>query len=329
MALLGITLGDVNGIGPEVAVKAAEKGAPGSNHLILIGDAGIITAAYARLRKAPPPVWQPGQRPAARVMQWSPSSLRPLKRNPGASTVSASRAAYAWLEAATDLALKGTLKAIITAPINKAGFQKAGIDVQGHTELLADWAKVKHVDMMLCSGDLRVVLATRHVPLRQVADTLSRRGLRATITMTAQALDWFGARRKRIAVCGLNPHAGDGGAFGDEERTIITPAIKQVQWPGATVLGPVPSDTVFHQVQQGAYDAVVAMYHDQGLAPFKMVAFDTGVNVTLGLPFVRTSPDHGTAYHLAGQGVARADSMRAAIEMAARLVRRPNPWHSS
>ena len=230
---------------------------------------------------------------------------------------------------AADMAMKGELDAIVTAPIHKEGFMRAGIDVPGHTELLAKCAQVKHVDMMLLNDRLRVVLCTRHIPIRDVAAQLQPSDIRQTVAYTAQALEWLGIRKRRIAVCGLNPHAGDGGAIGDEEIRVIRPALRRIRLRSAQITGPVPADTVFHQALQGDYDAIVAMYHDQGLAPFKMIAFEDGVNLTLGLPFVRTSPDHGTAYGLAGTGKANPSSMMAAIQLATRLAKRPNPWRDS
>ena len=179
---------------------------------------------------------------------------------------------------------------------------------------------------MLLGGRLRVVLATRHVPLQRVPGLLDRASLVSTLVLTAEALDWLGCARSRVAVCGLNPHAGEGGMLGDEEKRVIAPAIAAVRRKGFDVTGPLPGDTVFHQAAQGRFEAVVAMYHDQGLAPLKLEAFETGVNLTLGLPWVRTSPDHGTAFDLAGRGRADARSMQAAARMAVHLARRPRSW---
>jgi 4-hydroxythreonine-4-phosphate dehydrogenase len=326
---IGITLGDINGIGPEIAVAAAYAQWPAFLQRILIGDPQIITDQCHRQGVPAPVAWTPAD--AARnkepVVWWNPSpAARPLRRTPGHLSTAAARAAYDWIVAATNAVCEGSLQALVTAPIQKEGFMRAGIDVPGHTELLARLAGVRRVEMMLLADSFRVVLATRHVPIAQVSAHLSRRGIRETIAFTADALRWLGTRRKRIAVCGLNPHAGDGGAIGREEIELIRPAIRQSQRDALNVSGPVPADTVFYQVGQGAYDAVVAMYHDQGLAPFKMVAFEQGVNLTLGLPFVRTSPDHGTAYDIAGRDRANASSMIAAIRLAALLAHRPNPW---
>lgn len=326
---IGITLGDINGIGPELAVRAAYTEWPASVRIVLLGDASVVEAWCTRYRLPVPAAWSPAHRTPPRhpVSYWDPRVTRTaLRPRHGTCTAAAARAAYRWIGCAAEAAMNQRLHGLVTAPIQKEGFLKAGISAPGHTELLADCAGVKHVEMMLLADAFRVVLATRHLPLRDVAQALNRKGIQRTIHYTAEALHWLGARRKRIAVCGLNPHAGDGGALGHEEQRIIRPAIRAARRPGLTLTGPVPADTVFHQVRQGAYDAVVAMYHDQGLAPFKMWAFEQGVNLTLGLPFVRTSPDHGTAYNLAGTGRADCSSMRAAIACAIRLAHRPNPW---
>ena len=334
--IIGITLGDINGVGPEIALAATSRVWLPHVRLVLIGSRELVAEECKRTHLPVPPEWTPSKtsRLLPPVSLWdppTPSTRHPatLKREPGRCTAAAARAAHHWICCAVDAAKHRTLHAIVTAPIQKEGFMKAGIDVPGHTELLARELQVKRVEMMLLAGSFRVVLATRHIPIRRVADTLTRASVRDTIEMTADAIRWLGARRQRIAVCGLNPHAGDGGAIGDEDRRIIQPAIRSVRRTGVTLTGPVPADTVFYQVQQGAYDAVVAMYHDQGLAPFKMVAFEKGVNLTLGLPIVRTSPDHGTAYDIAGRGAANPSSMIEAIKLAAKLAHRPQPWRAS
>ncbi len=325
---IGITLGDINGVGPEVAVQAARSTWPKQVRLVLVGDREHITSLFRKARRAAPPEWDPTQGdPSAAITCWDPKpEPRPLKYQPGTCSAPAARRAHDWIVHAAQAALRGQLDGIVTAPINKEGFDKAGLDVPGHTELLARCADVKHVDMMLLAGHFRVVLATRHLPLRQVARRLTIPSLVRTIDTTLQGLEWLGSRQRRVAVCGLNPHAGDGGALGTEESTVIAPAMQRARVGDAQLVGPVPADTVFHQVRQRAYDAVIAMYHDQGLAAFKMMAFERGVNLTLGLPFVRTSPDHGTAYDLAGTGTANPRSMIEAVKLAIRLAQRPNPW---
>jgi 4-hydroxythreonine-4-phosphate dehydrogenase len=232
----------------------------------------------------------------------------------------------AWIRAATDAALNGALDGVVTAPISKAGLARAGIAFPGHTEMLAAWTGARRYAMMLMGGGLRVVLATRHIPLAAVPKRLNAAAIVEAASMAAGALEWLGVKNRTIGVCALNPHAGDGGLLGFEEERVIKPALRQLRRRGIRVEGPVPADVIFYQALRGRYGAVVAMYHDQGLGPLKMLAFENGINLTLGLPIIRTSPDHGTAFDIAGQGIANPDSMIAAIEAAAELARRPNPW---
>jgi 4-hydroxythreonine-4-phosphate dehydrogenase len=202
----------------------------------------------------------------------------------------------------------------------------AGIPFPGHTEMLAALTGTRRFAMMLAGGGLRVVLATRHLPLARVAKAVTADAIREAAELTVESLPWLGFPEGRIAICALNPHAGDGGLLGSEERTVIGPEIRALRRRGYPVDGPVPADVVFYQALQGRYAAVVALYHDQGLGPLKMLAFDSGINVTLGLPLVRTSPDHGTAFDVAWSGKASPGSMIEAVRLASRLARRPNPW---
>ena len=315
MKRIGITLGDINGIGPEVALKAARQRWPGDVELVLIGSEDVLFQQSEKLGI-----------PFSNV--WNPAPQLDVKWQPGRIVPSASRAAAAWIEAAAKACLFGELDAIVTAPISKEGFHRAGIDVPGHTEFLAALTKTKRYAMMLFGKGLRVVLATRHVPIAQVPRLLKTKDLLDTIRITSEALPWMGSRRARIAVCGLNPHAGEGGDIGREEITTIAPAIRAAKRTGINVVGPLPGDTVFHHAAKGDYDAVIAMYHDQGLAPLKLLAFDSGVNATLGLPIVRTSPDHGTAFDIAGKGIANPSSMIEAVRWAIRLAGKKNPWRN-
>lgn len=324
---IGITLGDVNGIGPEVALRAVYQSRwPAGTRFVLIGHPGILAQQARRLHLPTPPVvtaWP--EKTSARVVGWDPAPAN-LRWTPGRLVPAASAAAAGWIRAAVRACRAGELDGMVTAPISKEGFHRAGIEVPGHTEMLADLCGTRRFAMMLFGGPLRVVLATRHVPLAEVPRTLTARDLETTIRLTAEALPWLGIPRGRVAVCGLNPHAGEGGDLGREEMDLIAPVIRKLKARGLRIQGPLPGDTVFHQAAHGAYDAVVAMYHDQGLAPLKLLAFDTGVNLTLGLPIVRTSPDHGTAFDLAGQGRARPDSMREALRWALHLAGKKNPW---
>jgi 4-hydroxythreonine-4-phosphate dehydrogenase len=231
----------------------------------------------------------------------------------------------AWLREGADRCLRGELDALVTAPVNKEAIIRAGVRFVGQTELLSQLASTTNTAMMLLGHDdrgrwLRVALATTHLPLKAVSENLSAQKIQRVIELAARACIQLGLPRARIGVCGLNPHAGEGGELGTEEITTIAPAVRAAQQLGIDVIGPLSADALFYYAYRGDYDAVVAMYHDQGLAPLKMVAFEQGVNWTLGLPFIRTSPDHGTAYDIAGLGKANASSMGAAINLARQLA---------
>ncbi len=285
---IAITSGDPSGIGPEVAAKAA-------------ADARVLTACE-------PIVYGP------------PDASRFA---PGVLSGDAGRAAYDIIVRAVDDARRGVVQAIATAPVNKEAFRLAGLPWSGHTDLLAHLTGARHVVMMFYSEALRVVLATVHIALADVPRALTAASLEATIELTARELPRFGIARPRIAVAGLNPHAGEHGLFGGEEQTAIRPAIDACRARGIDVDGPFPGDTVFVRARRGDFDVVVACYHDQGLIPVKLVAFGQAVNVTLGLPIIRTSVDHGTAFDIAGTGVADPESMVAAVLLAARLAGPP------
>jgi 4-hydroxythreonine-4-phosphate dehydrogenase len=241
---------------------------------------------------------------------------------PGVLSALAGRVAYDVIVRAVGDALRGEVQAIATAPVNKEAFRLAGVPWNGHTDLLAHLTGASHVAMMFESEALRVVLATVHIPLVEVPRTLTKASLEATIDLTARELPRFGVARPRIAVAGLNPHAGEHGLFGSEEQSVIGPAVDACRIRGIDVSGPFPADTVFVRARRGEFDVVIACYHDQGLIPVKLVAFGKAVNVTLGLPIVRTSVDHGTAFDIAGKGVADPESMIAAVLLAARLAAR-------
>jgi 4-hydroxythreonine-4-phosphate dehydrogenase len=323
---LGVALGDVTGIGPEVTLKALDQAsATDGCRYVLLGDRGQVRAWSERL----------GLRWEVRDYTGTPSQGRFFLHEPVAALPAglpvgdprAAKAAVAWLRAGAELCRRGELDALVTAPVNKAAIVRAGEPFVGQTEFLSELAGTRRTAMMLLGEDergraLRVVLATTHLPLRGVADALSREGIELAIELAAEACADLGLPRARVAVCGLNPHAGESGLLGSEEGSVIAPAVLAARSRGIEVTGPVAADTLFHQVLRGDYEVVVAMYHDQGLAPLKMIAFENGVNWTLGLPFIRTSPDHGTAYDLANRGVANPSSMRAALELAVRLARR-------
>jgi 4-hydroxythreonine-4-phosphate dehydrogenase len=314
---LGVSLGDPAGVGPEVVVRAlAERP---ELDVVVFGDPGVLARAAAAVGiEAPPP---------ARVR--AVTDLRPAEVVPGAPNDRSGQAQVAYLAAAGRAALAGEIQALVTAPISKEWAARAGFAFPGHTEYLAELAGVTDFAMMLAGPELRVTVATTHVALASVPRLLSVAGIASAIGLTVRALrDDFGVRLPRVAVAGLNPHAGEGGRFGDEEVRLVVPAIAEAQRRlagasvAARVTGPHVPDAVFRQAAQGEFDAVVALYHDQGLIPIKMLDFDRAVNLTLGLPFVRTSPDHGTAYDIAGTGKARPTSMLAALDLAHNLVQK-------
>ncbi|HJZ71756.1 MAG TPA: 4-hydroxythreonine-4-phosphate dehydrogenase PdxA [Vicinamibacterales bacterium] len=283
---IALTVGDPSGIGPEVAAKAA-------------ADARVL-AACEPVVYAPP---------------------RESHFAAGVLSAAAGRAAYDVIVRAVDDAKSGDVQAIATAPINKEAFRLAGLEWSGHTDLLAHLTAAPHVAMMFHSDALRVVLATVHVALADVPRLLTQSTMERTIALTARELPRFDKIAPRIAVAGLNPHAGEHGLFGREEAEVIVPAIESCRARGIDVSGPFPADTVFVRARRGDFDVVVACYHDQGLIPVKLLAFGQAVNVTLGLPVIRTSVDHGTAFDIAGKGLADPESMIAAVLLAARLAR--------
>ena len=323
---IGIALGDVTGVGPEVALKAvaAETAADGSKYLF-IGDAATLRRENARLGCNLPLADFTDYHAAGRFFITSPSAALPESLPAGSPQ--AAEASVASLRDGAERCLRGELDALVTAPVNKESIIRAGHEhFTGQTEFLSDLAGAKRTAMMLLGHDdknrwLRVALATVHIPIKAVPEKLTAAKITLAIELAAQSCRDLGLPRARVGVCGLNPHAGEGGKFGDEEITTIGPAIQAAQKRGYDVAGPLSGDTVFHHALRGEFDAVVAMYHDQGLAPLKAVAFDTGVNWTLGLPFIRTSPDHGTAYDIAGKGVANPGSMIAALRLAKQLAR--------
>ena len=237
-------------------------------------------------------------------------------------SAAAGQAAYDLIVRAVTDARHGVVDGVATAPVNKEAFRLAGLPWAGHTDLLKHLTGAEHVAMMFQSDALRVVLATVHIALADVPAALTRSSLEATIALTARELPRFGVPAPRIAVCGLNPHAGEHGLFGHEERTTIEPAVAACRERGVNVAGPFPADTLFARAARGEFDVVVACYHDQGLIPVKLLAFGQAVNVTLGLSIVRTSVDHGTAFDIAGKGVADPGSMIAAVKLAVQLARK-------
>jgi 4-hydroxythreonine-4-phosphate dehydrogenase len=325
LPLIGITMGDPAGIGPEVVLKAASV-KPLSCRPVVLGDLMTLTETAGRLRSQLTLVsWQPGiQLPAEpdELPVLSLSQLSAESRIPGRPTAAGGEASYQYVEAGVRFALQNAIQGLVTAPISKAMWHAAGRSYPGHTELLATLTGSPEVRMMLVGSRLRVILVTTHIALSQVPAALSRERILKTITLAAAHLSRFhGLAQPRLAVAGLNPHAGEAGAFGDEEAHSIAPAVQQAQSQGLAVAGPFPADSVFVRAVRGGFDGVICLYHDQGLIPFKLLSWEEGVNVTIGLPIVRTSPDHGTAFDIAGQGRADPRSMSAAISLAAEMTR--------
>lgn len=287
---IGLTIGDPSGIGPEIAEKAAS-------------DSRVLAVCEPVL--------------------YGPSGSERRGFHPGVGVVEGGRVSFEAVKAATLDAMEGRLDAISTAPINKAVWAAAGLTWRGHTDLLASLTGAPHVAMMFYAERLRVVLATVHVPIAEVPTLLTRERIRRTIELAATELPRFGIATPRLALAGLNPHAGEDGLIGEEDATVLAPAVASCRSSGIDVCGPLPGDTVFVRALNGEFDAVVACYHDQGLIPIKMVAFGQAVNVTLGLPIIRTSVDHGTAYDIAGTNTADPSSMVEAVCLAARLASAP------
>lgn len=321
---IGITLGDVTGVGPEVTLKAlAREVSVDDTHYVIIGDAGYVRRVNEQLQLNLTFEDYRGK-DSGRI-----SILNPLSESLPPELVegspAAARAAVAWLKEASERCLRQELNAMVTAPVSKENIIRAGHAFVGQTEFLSQIAGTERTVMMLLGHDergrwLRVALATTHVPLKMVAGQVTRAKVDLAIELTAKACRDLHLPRARVAVCGLNPHAGEGGELGTEEKTTIGPAVLAAQRKQLDVLGPFSADTLFYHAFRGDYDAVVAMYHDQGLCPLKLIGFETGVNWTLGLPFIRTSPDHGTAYNIAGEGIADPSSMISAIQLAKQLA---------
>ncbi|MBL9137563.1 MAG: 4-hydroxythreonine-4-phosphate dehydrogenase PdxA [Verrucomicrobiales bacterium] len=328
MLPIAISCGDHAGIGPEVALKAVgalTRHSPSARY-VLIGDRALLETTSRRLAAAGMEMPEGSEAGDAEA----PCRILDPRREALSATLRAGNAESA--VAALDYLRRGALgclnaefSALVTAPVSKEAILRAGVEFVGQTEYLAALAGVSGVTMMLLGDDpggrwLRVALATTHLPLRQVASALTRAGVERAIHHAAEACRKLRLPRARVAVAGLNPHAGEGGMLGEEEGTVIRPAVEMARAGGVEVEGPLAGDTVFREAIEGRYDAVVAMYHDQGLAPLKLVAFETGVNWSLGLPLIRTSPDHGTAFDIAGRGVANPASMISAMRLAAMLA---------
>ena len=330
--LVAVTLGDPAGVGPEIILKALTSPRLFKHcRILIIGDRGVLGKA-ARLIGTEAPfvsiplpdeadslegsvfIYESSRLPGSQV-KWGHPDPRW-----GAATLEYIRRGAQW-------ALEGKVQALVTAPISKEVIRRTNPAFTGHTGFLAHLSHTRRFGMMLAGKRLRVSLVTVHQPLRKAIRQIKTKTILETIELTQETLTrGFGIKEPRLAVAGLNPHAGEGGAFGSEESDLIQPAIQSALDRGFRVSGPHPPDTVFYRAARGGYDAVVALYHDQGLIPLKLLHFQDGVNLTMGLPFIRTSVDHGTAYDIAGRGTANPDSLLAALHLAADFIRRKHPW---
>lgn len=327
--IVAITTGDPCGIGPELIVKAVSSPEIlDICHPLIIGDPLPLLRAADLLKQPFPlhiaedPLELLFGPPERAVLLFAPCTrLSAADIEYGRPSAAACRAAVGWIEAAVLLAMNGTVDAVCTCPIHKANLNRNGFDFPGHTEFFRHLTDTEKVVMMLTGPRLRISLVTIHYALSEVAPLISGPLIRDTVLITAQSLERdFGLRRPKVAVAALNPHAGEEGRFGREELEVIGPVVCSLKAEGIEVSGPYPADTLFHRAAGGEFDAVVAMYHDQGLIPIKLLHFGEAVNVTLGLPIVRTSVDHGTAYDLAGTGMANEGSLKAALRLSASMA---------
>jgi len=323
---IAITMGDPAGIGPEIIVKAlSDKEIFKFSRPVVLGDSRVLSSTISKmcqdisLHETTSPseaVAMPG-----RINLLAISDLKGQTEFAGKPTIEGGNAMVEYVVRAADMCMKGFVGAMVTCPISKVLMHRAGYSYDGHTQLIAHLTDSDRYVMMLAGEKLRVSLVTIHCALKDVSAMLNTEMVYKTIFITAAALRVdFGIENPYLAVTALNPHAGESGLFGSEEEEIISPAISKARENGLNVVGPVPADTLFHKAASGQFDAVVAMYHDQGLIPLKLLHFTDAVNVTLGLPIIRTSVDHGTAYDIAGTWQADASSLKAAIKMAAIMV---------
>jgi len=324
--VIAITMGDPCGIGPEIIVRALQSGDIYSCcRPVVLGDRRALQRAIALLGASLKLITLeddefPEDIPSGSVFLRELTTLADADMVYGHPTSFSGDAVFRYITAAAALCMNGKVAAMATAPINKAAMNLAGHHYPGHTELLAELTGTDEFVMMLAGERLRVALVTIHEAVSAVPELITFEKVLATIMTTHRDVARFFCQNPRIAVLSLNPHAGEGEMFGDHERRIILPAIEEARNRGVDATGPHSADTLFHFAARGEYDAVVCMYHDQGLIPLKLLHFDDGVNITLGLPIIRTSVDHGTAYNIAGKGIASAESLQAAILAAAKMA---------
>ncbi|HSG69783.1 MAG TPA: 4-hydroxythreonine-4-phosphate dehydrogenase PdxA, partial [Planctomycetaceae bacterium] len=329
-----LTLGDVAGIGPElIAQTVSDSGLSSRCRLLVVGHPSVLERALKLkgIDRSIEVIESPARicLEAETICCWNPGSNDAAEVPPGQVDPRAGRAAYDYLVGAADAALSEQVDAIVTAPLNKAALHAAGLKYPGHTEILAERCGVTEFAMMLhlppgegVSGEygLSVAHVTLHTSIRSVPDLLNERGIREKIRLMDAFLKRIGCSAPQIGVCALNPHGGEGGLFGDEEQAVIAPAVSAERAQGLEVDGPIPADALLRRAAGGEFDGVIAMYHDQGHIALKLLGFDRAVNITLGLPIIRTSPSHGTAYDIAWQGKADSTGFRSAIETALNLI---------
>ncbi|MFO0731834.1 MAG: 4-hydroxythreonine-4-phosphate dehydrogenase PdxA [Nitrospiraceae bacterium] len=331
LPLLGLTMGDPAGIGPEVIAKALADRALGRLcRPVVIGSRSVmertITSLKLRLRvvdgeRALTSMLGPGQ---VAVLDPLETPLQDFAMGVAAAETGA--ASVAFIKKGVELAMTGRIGGIVTAPINKEAMNMAGYHYPGHTEFLGDLTRSPEMGMMIVGGPLKIMFTTTHVAIRDLSPMLTTERIAKAIRLAHLGLTrYFGIATPKIGVAALNPHAGEHGLFGDEESTRVAPAVQQARAAGIDASDPQPADTLFGKAARGLYDGIVAMYHDQGLIPLKLVAFGTCVNLTVGLPIIRTSVDHGTAYDIAGKGIAEHGSLLEAVKVAARLARSWQP----
>jgi 4-hydroxythreonine-4-phosphate dehydrogenase len=310
---IAVTVGDPAGIGPEIVLKALASGERPEAEYVVFGPMAVLLERSARFGLPTP------QDSGARVVDVAADGAIP----PGVISAAAGKAAAESVLRAVKEVQAGRLDAIVTAPLHKESLHAAGYHWPGHTEMLAETAGVSDVAMMFVGGGLRVVLLTIHRSLRSVPDAITPEEVARIVRLLHRELPRFGARSRRIAVCGVNPHAGEGGLFGREELDVVAPTVRALAAEGLDVQGPFAADTLFVRATRGEFDAVVACYHDQGLIPVKLASFGKAVNVTIGLPFVRTSVDHGTGFDIVEKGIADAGSLLEATRLAVTLAGKP------
>ncbi len=323
--IIGITIGDIGGIGPEVSIKSAlDKNILRLTNPLLIGEPKVINGnlKVIKSKKSLNIIKNIAQyKSPYKFLNLYPvgrSKIKKLKY--GVNIAEYGRLAFEFIKTAIELAKSKKIDAICTAPISKKSLHLAGYDYDGHTEIFADFTNTKDYAMMFIAGKLRVVLVTIHLPLKKIFKQINTKNIYKKIYLTHKSMKLFGINEPKIAVAGLNPHSSEDGLFGSEESQFIIPAIKKAKMVGIDVEGPFPADTLFKKCLDGNYDVAIAMYHDQGLIPTKTISFYEGVNITLGLPIIRTSADHGTAFDIAGKGIANPKSMINAIKLAATMV---------